>query len=168
MPGKHNLLAYSCQNLGQSLFLVSIWYYCAWFEQFYRKFKYPGGSKSFLAVFLEWKNLVLFLISNWKLQIITWKLYVLIMSRTRFRVNPHSIVNVKQLLAPNRRKIWSLSDCSRARTHNYLARKQTLNHVAKMVFYWIINIELLYHIYACDLYRFFCYANFFPFWVFWS
>ena len=38
-------------------------------------------------------------------------LYVIIMSRTSFRVNPHSIVclNVKKLLARSRRHIWSLS-----------------------------------------------------------
>ena len=40
--------------------------------------------------------------------------YVLIMSRTCFRVNPHYMcLNVKEVLARNRRNIWSLSDCNR-------------------------------------------------------
>ena len=51
-------------------------------------------------------------------------LYVLIMSRTRFRVNPQSIVA--------RCDIWSLSDCNRTRTHNHLVCKRKLNHLAKL------------------------------------
>ena len=44
------------------------------------------------------------------------------MSHTRLRVNPHySALNVKELLARNRREIWSLTDCNGTRTHNYLA-----------------------------------------------
>ena len=31
------------------------------------------------------------------------------------------------------REIWSWSDCNWARTHNYLVRKLTLNHLAKLV-----------------------------------
>ena len=55
------------------------------------------------------------------------------MSRTGFRVNPHSIVclDVKELLAQSRRHIWSLSDSNRIRTHNQLVRKWTLNHLRK-------------------------------------
>ena len=59
-------------------------------------------------------------------------MYLLIMSRARFRVNPHSIVsclNVKELLAWSRRKMRSLSDCSWTRTHNHLVRKRKLNHL---------------------------------------
>ena len=58
-------------------------------------------------------------------------LYVIIMSRTSFRVNPHSIVclNVKELLARSRRYIWSLSDGNVIRTHNHLVCKRTLNHL---------------------------------------
>ena len=54
-------------------------------------------------------------------------LYVIIMSRTSFKVNLHSIVclNLKELLARSRRHIWSLSDSNRIRTHNHLVRKQT-------------------------------------------
>ena len=61
-------------------------------------------------------------------------LYVIIMSRTSFRVNPHSIVclNVKELLARSRCHIWSLSDSNEIRTHNHLVRKRTLNHLASL------------------------------------
>ena len=56
------------------------------------------------------------------------------LSRTSFRVNPHSIVylNFKELLARNRRHIWSLSDSNDIRTHNHLVCKRTLNHLAKL------------------------------------
>ena len=48
------------------------------------------------------------------------------MSRTSFRVNPHSMVclNIKEL-ARSRRHIWSLSDSDEIRTHNHLVRKWT-------------------------------------------
>ena len=61
-------------------------------------------------------------------------LYVIIMSRMNFRVNPHSIVclNVKELHAWSRCHIWSLSDSSEIRTYNHLIRKRTLNHLAKL------------------------------------
>ena len=57
--------------------------------------------------------------------------HVIIMSRWRFRVNLTlcSYLNVKELLAWNRRDIWSLSDSSRIRTHNHLLCKRTLNHL---------------------------------------
>ena len=44
----------------------------------------------------------------------------------------YSCLNVKKLLARNRREIWGLSDCNWARTHNHLVRKWTLNHLAKL------------------------------------
>ena len=53
--------------------------------------------------------------------------YVLIMSHTRFRVNPHSIVSWM-----SRNEIRSLSDCNWTRTHNHLVHKRTLNYLAKM------------------------------------
>ena len=60
-------------------------------------------------------------------------LYVLVMSRTRFRVNPHySCLNVKELLAQSRCKIWSLSDNNWTWTQNHLVHKRTLNHLAKL------------------------------------
>ena len=45
------------------------------------------------------------------------------------------IMNVKGLLAWNRRDIWSLRDCNGIRTYNFLVRKRTLNHLAKLA--WI-------------------------------
>ena len=56
------------------------------------------------------------------------------MSPTSSSVNLHSIVclNVKEIFARSRRRIWSLSDSNEIRTHNHLARKQTLNHLAKL------------------------------------
>ena len=41
----------------------------------------------------------------------------------------HICQNVKELLAPNRRDIWSLCHCNGTRTHNHLVRKRTLNHL---------------------------------------
>ena len=43
-----------------------------------------------------------------------------------------SCLNVKELLARRRRKIWSLSDCHWTRTHNHLVHKRKLNHLAKL------------------------------------
>ena len=61
------------------------------------------------------------------------RLYVIIMSRTRFRVNLHSrCLTVKELFVWNRRDIWSLRDSKRNRTHNDLVRKWTLNDLAKL------------------------------------
>ena len=61
-------------------------------------------------------------------------LYVLIMSRTRFRVNPHSIVAwmSRNSLLEAGAKFWNLSDCNWTRTHNHLVHKRTLNHLAKL------------------------------------
>ena len=49
-------------------------------------------------------------------------------SKSRLR----SCLEVKELLAQNRRDIWSLCDINGIRTHNHLVRKQTLNHLAKL------------------------------------
>ena len=71
------------------------------------------------------------------------------MSRTRFSVNPHSIVsclNVKELLAWSRRKIWSLSDCSWTWTHNHLVRKRKLNHL-------VVSSSAVAVTYALTLFR---------------
>ena len=43
-----------------------------------------------------------------------------------------SCLNVKELLAQNRRNIRSVIDCNGTRTHNHLVRKRTLNHLAKL------------------------------------
>ena len=58
----------------------------------------------------------------------TW-LYVLIISRTRSRVNPHSIV------------LWSLSDCNWTWTHNHLVHKRTLNHSTKLAKWLSVQFE---------------------------
>ena len=61
------------------------------------------------------------------------------MLHMRFRVNPtlYSCLNLKEVLAQNRCKIWSLSDCNWTQTHNHLVnehstiRKQTQTSFAK-------------------------------------
>ena len=62
------------------------------------------------------------------------RLNVIIMSRTSFRVYPHSIVwlNVKDFLATSRCYIWSLSNSNEIRTHSHLVRKRTINHLVKL------------------------------------
>ena len=81
-------------------------------------------------------------------------LYVIIMSRTSFRVNLHFVVylSVKELLARSRRHIWSLSDCNGIRTHNHFVRKRTLNHLAKLV-KWLSCVvsTYLYGVFDCML-----------------
>ena len=81
-------------------------------------------------------------------------LYVIIMSRTSFKVNPHTIIflNVKELLARSRCYIWSLSDSKEIRTHNHLVRKQTLNHLAKLA-KWLSFVvsTCLYGVFDCVL-----------------
>ena len=54
-------------------------------------------------------------------------LYVIIMSRTCFRVN---LKEYKDLYTRNRGVIWSLNERNRIQTHNHLVRKGTLNHLA--------------------------------------
>ena len=51
----------------------------------------------------------------------------------------HSCLNVKELLARSRGKIWSLSDCNWTRTHNHLVRKRTLSHLAKLA-KWLVSL----------------------------
>ena len=67
-------------------------------------------------------------------------LYVIIISCTRFGVNLHSIVclSVKELLARSMRHIWSC-DSNGIRTHNHLVCKQTLNHLAKLAYFWLFG-----------------------------
>ena len=58
-------------------------------------------------------------------------LYLSIMSRMSFRVNPHSIVclNYREILARRRRHISSWSESNGIRIYNYLVCKRTLNHL---------------------------------------
>ena len=44
----------------------------------------------------------------------------------------YSCLNVKELFARNKRDIWSLTASNGIRIHNYLIRKRTLNHLAKL------------------------------------
>ena len=87
-------------------------------------------------------------------------LYVIIMSCTRFRVNQHSIVwpNVKELLAWRREYIWNLSDSNDIRTHNYLVRNRTLNHLAKMT-KWMSCVVSTYLYGASDCVLFSCHVQ---------
>ena len=54
-------------------------------------------------------------------------LYAIIISRTRFQSESrlYSFLYVKELLARNRCKIWSLSDSNGIRIHNHLVRKKS-------------------------------------------
>ena len=45
---------------------------------------------------------------------------------------PYNCLNVKELLARNKRDIWILSDSNGIRTHNHLICKRTLNHLTKL------------------------------------
>ena len=65
-------------------------------------------------------------------------LYVLVMSHTRFRVYPHSVVawmSSNSLLEAGV-KSEVLSDCKWTRTLKHLVHKQILNHLAKLVKWW--------------------------------
>ena len=44
----------------------------------------------------------------------------------------YSYLNVKELLAQNRRPIFHLSDSNGIRTHNHLVCKRTVKHLAKL------------------------------------
>ena len=61
-------------------------------------------------------------------------LYVLIVSRTHFRMNPHSLFAwmSKNSSSGSSCDIFSLSDCKWTRTHNNLIRKRTLHHLANL------------------------------------
>ena len=44
----------------------------------------------------------------------------------------YNYLDVKELLAQNRRKFWKLSDCNWTRTRNHLVCKRTMNHLAEL------------------------------------
>ena len=48
----------------------------------------------------------------------------------------YSCLNDKELLDGNRRNILSLSDCNGIGTHNHLVRKETLNDLVKLDYYF--------------------------------
>ena len=64
----------------------------------------------------------------------------------------YSCLNVKELFAQSRRKIWSLSYCSWTRTHNHLVHKRTLKHLAKLA-KWLSCVVSTYQFgaFACML-----------------
>ena len=53
----------------------------------------------------------------------------------------YSCLNVKELLARSRRKIWSLSDCKWTRTHNQLVRRRTLNYSASLTKWLSVSLR---------------------------
>ena len=63
-----------------------------------------------------------------------------------------------ELLTRNRRDIWSLSDCSRTRTHNHLIRKRTLNHLVKLA-KWLSCVVSTYLYGAFDCMFLSCHAR---------
>ena len=64
---------------------------------------------------------------------VVW-MYGIIMSgiKAEWICTLYSSLNVKELLAWNRRNIWSLSSSNRIRSLNHLAHKRTPNHLAKL------------------------------------
>ena len=60
--------------------------------------------------------------------------YVVVISRTSFRVNLDSLIclNIKELLGRSRHHIWSLIDSTGIWTHDHLVLKRTLNYLAKV------------------------------------
>ena len=76
--------------------------------------------------------------------------YVPVMSRTRFRVNPDSLVAWKSRnsLFEKKRKIWSLNRCNWTGTNNHLVHKRTLNHLAKMAKWLSWNVYVTWQEYT--------------------
>ena len=60
--------------------------------------------------------------------------YVIIMSRTNFRVNPLSTacLNIRELFARSRRDIGNLSDSNEIPTQSHLVSKRALNYLVKL------------------------------------
>ena len=78
-------------------------------------------------------------------------LYVLCHVTYMFQSGPtlFSCLNVKELLAQSRCRIWSLGDCNWTWTHNHLVHKRTLNHLAKLGPVWLNGWVLLYELSGC-------------------
>ena len=87
------------------------------------------------------------------------RLYVILISRTSFGVNPQSIVflNVKELLARCRRHIWSLNNSDEIRTDNHLVRNRTLNHLANLA-KWYLPVRCIWQ-YVIIISRITCRVN---------
>ena len=62
----------------------------------------------------------------------------------------YSYLNAKELLARNRREIWSLSDFNWSRTHNHLVHERTLNHLTKLAKWMNCVVSIyLYVVFGC-------------------
>ena len=62
----------------------------------------------------------------------------------------YNCMNVKELLARSRRKIWSLSGCKWTRTQNHLVLKWTLNQFGQMMAWVRVQLQSLkLEIHAC-------------------
>ena len=75
----------------------------------------------------------------------------------------YSCLNVKELLAWSRRKIWRWSDCNCTGTQNHLVLKQTLNHLAKLA-KWLSYVLSTYLYDAFDCMLFSCHVRV-PEWI---
>ena len=66
----------------------------------------------------------------------------------------YSCLDVKELLARNRRDIWSLSGSNGTQTHNHLVRKRTLNNLAKLVKWLscVVSTICTVHLVVCYYY----------------
>ena len=71
----------------------------------------------------------------------------------------YSCLNVKELLAWDRSKIWSLSNCNCTRTQNHLVCKRTLNRLAKLAIlffndwavFWVPICTVHLTVYSCHV-----------------
>ena len=62
----------------------------------------------------------------------------------------YSYLNVKELLARSRGKIWCLSDCNCTWNDNHLVRKRTLQHLARMAIWFSCVVTIsLYGVFDC-------------------
>ena len=64
----------------------------------------------------------------------------------------YSCLNVNEILAQSRSKIWGLSDCNWTWTQNHLVRKLTLNHLSKLANDWVVFWVLIctVHLTVCS------------------
>ena len=84
-------------------------------------------------------------------------LYVLIMSRMRFRVTLYSCLNVKELLAWSRRDIWNSSDWNGTRMQRTDKYSQ---HNSIIWLVWLNGWVLVYELSRCEFQSLCCHLNF--------
>ena len=87
----------------------------------------------------------------WEVKLVFYWLYVIIMSRTSFRVNLHSIVclNAKDVISECH--IWRLTDSNEIRSYNHLLRIWTLNHLAKLANGCLNGWVFVYELSGCGV-----------------